>query len=188
MPPHQQQMPRRNTNLLIHDIFSAGEHTTLPWEAISQPADVEWPVECLVSREAKRHNITQQEVNNLVDFGSLEYTGDIKDRLVCPICIGIIVTPVITPCGHLFCLECIQRHHRTCQCCPLDRKRIQVSRTRLARGVMDAIGGLLVQCPNSNAGCTREMRRDCIVEHLLNSCHPAKISQTSTSQINSHGV
>ncbi|KAG5804576.1 hypothetical protein H9Q71_010841 [Fusarium xylarioides] len=81
MPGPQRQRPRRNTNLFIHDLFSADENTTIHWGVISQPADVEWPVECLVSREAKRHCITQQDVNNLVDFGSLEYTSDIEDRL-----------------------------------------------------------------------------------------------------------
>ncbi|RBR05574.1 hypothetical protein FVER53590_25039 [Fusarium verticillioides] len=81
MPGHRQQRPRRSTNLLIHDLFSADENTTSHWVPISQPADVEWPVECLVSREAKRHRITEQDVNNLVDFGCLEYTSDIEDRL-----------------------------------------------------------------------------------------------------------
>ncbi|KAH7224310.1 uncharacterized protein BKA55DRAFT_584429 [Fusarium redolens] len=185
MPVHQQQSRQRNTNLLIHDIFQGGENTTVHWEPVSQPVAVAWPIECLVSHEAKRHCITQQDVNNLVDFGDLEYTSKIKDQLVCPICIGVFVTPIVTPCGHLFCLEYIQKHHRTCQCCPLDRRRIQANRTRLAKGLMDEIGGLDVLCPNSKLGCTREMRRDGVVQHLLTCCYTAEnLLQTSRSKIN----
>ncbi|KAF6513779.1 hypothetical protein HZS61_007104 [Fusarium oxysporum f. sp. conglutinans] len=84
MPVQQQQGRHQNTNLLIHDMFRGGDDTTVHWEPTSPPVAVAWPVECLVSREAKRHCITQQDVNNLVDFGSLEYAGEIKDRLVCP--------------------------------------------------------------------------------------------------------
>ncbi|EXL92944.1 ADP-ribosylation factor family-domain-containing protein [Fusarium oxysporum II5] len=93
MPVQQQQGRQQNTNLLIHDMFRGGDDTTVHWEPTSQPAAVAWPVECLVSREAKRHCITQQDVNNLVDFGSLKYADKIKDRLVCPICIGIFMFP-----------------------------------------------------------------------------------------------
>ncbi|RKK33836.1 hypothetical protein BFJ67_g14076 [Fusarium oxysporum f. sp. cepae] len=73
MPEQQQQGRQQNTNLLIHDMFRGGDDTTVHWEPTSHPVAVAWPVECLVSHEAKRHCITQQDVNNLVDFGSLEY-------------------------------------------------------------------------------------------------------------------
>ncbi|WJG37249.1 uncharacterized protein FOBCDRAFT_234109 [Fusarium oxysporum Fo47] len=185
MPEQQQQGRQQNTNLLIHDMFRGGDDTTVHWEPTSHPVAVAWPVKCLVSREAKRHCITQQDVNNLVDFDSLEYAGEIKDRLVCPICIGIFVTPIMTPCGHLFCLECIQKHHRTRQRCPLDRRRLQANRIRLAKGVMDEVGGLHVLCPNSKLGCTCEMRRDCLVQHLLSCYYTANtIPARSKSQIN----
>ncbi|RKK85317.1 hypothetical protein BFJ71_g14217 [Fusarium oxysporum] len=75
MPEQQQQGRQQNTNLLIHDMFRGGDDTTVHWEPTSHPVAVAWPVECLVSREAKRHCITQQDINNLVDFGSLEYAA-----------------------------------------------------------------------------------------------------------------
>ncbi|RKK93621.1 hypothetical protein BFJ68_g15478 [Fusarium oxysporum] len=75
MPEQQQQGRQQNTNLLIHDMFRGGDDTTVHWEPTSHPVAVAWPVECLVSREAKRHCITQQDVNNLVDFDSLEYAA-----------------------------------------------------------------------------------------------------------------
>ena len=44
----------------------------------------------------------------------LDVGPDVESLLECPICMTVVVKPVVTPCGHLFCEGCIAKYvHET---------------------------------------------------------------------------
>ena len=82
----------------------------------------------------------------------------------CAICLDMIVEPVQTSCGHLFCKQCIDGIHDKCPTC---RKNF----TTAADGFnARKIGGVSVMCPNADRGC---LWKGTLVEsedHLGNRC------------------
>lgn len=45
--------------------------------------------------------------------------------VMCPVCRGIFIEPVVMPCHHVLCLQCFQRTmEETSLTCPMCRKRI----------------------------------------------------------------
>ena len=73
-------------------------------------------------------------------------------ELQCPICQEILLNPLQTTCGHLFCkhclLEALQRRPRDC---PLCRQRHSYMKDAFNHR---KIGNLQVKCPNHAKGCT----------------------------------
>ena len=96
------------------------------------------------------------------------YIGDHKQELEdfkCAICLGVIVEPVQTSCGHLFCAQCINGIHNECPTC-----RHNNFTTTQDGFVARKIGGISVTCPNGNQGCYwMGTLREC-VDHLGNVC------------------
>ena len=94
------------------------------------------------------------------------YIGDHEQELEdykCAICLGVIVEPVQTSCGHLFCVQCIRRVHR----CPTCRRIFTTTQDGF---VARKIGGIRVMCPNANLGCSWMGILGESVDHLDNRC------------------
>ena len=94
------------------------------------------------------------------------YIGDHKQELEdykCAICLGVIVEPVQTSCGHLFCAQCIRRVHR----CPTCRRNFTTTQDGF---VARKIGGICVMCPNADQGCSWKGTLRESVDHLGNRC------------------
>ena len=66
--------------------------------------------------------------------------------LKCPVCLELIVDPVLTTCGHLFCQRCVTGL-RTCPTC---RVELQFMRDQFNER---RVRGLKVKCPNWEKGC-----------------------------------
>ncbi|KAM6502461.1 SNF2 family N-terminal domain containing protein, partial [Amanita muscaria] len=64
--------------------------------------------------------LTQEEKHHLEAMVSKA----IEDCEECPICIGLLNQPRITPCGHVFCLSCITEAISRDPKCPMDRRLI----------------------------------------------------------------
>lgn len=63
-----------------------------------------------------------------------------ESHLQCPICRELLArAPTITECGHTYCNECISRHIRTENRCPLCRQEIQQGKLRLNKIIDDLI-------------------------------------------------
>lgn len=63
-----------------------------------------------------------------------------ESHLQCPICRELLArAPTITECGHTYCNECISRHIRTENRCPLCRQEIQQGKLRLNKVIDDLI-------------------------------------------------
>ncbi|KAJ3472582.1 hypothetical protein NLG97_g10872 [Lecanicillium saksenae] len=105
---------------------------------------------------------------------SLTYVTEPDTNLLCPICHDPLVDPVTTPCDHTFCYRCIRRSIASSPsgtACPIDREPLFwadcFSAARLIRTQLNA---LVVKCPYTNRGCTRELRREMIEKHASSEC------------------
>ena len=82
-----------------------------------------------------------------------DFVEELSDFFKCPICRHCLDDPMQTPCGHRFCLQCINSVlHSSQPECPLDR-------TKLDNVFPDAacrrqINALKVYCSNKDKGCT----------------------------------
>lgn len=108
------------------------------------------------------------------DMYSLSYVAEPDTNLLCPICHDPLVDPVTTPCDHTFCYRCIRRSISSSPsgtACPIDREPLFwadcFSAARLIRTQLNA---LLVKCPYTNRGCTKELRRELIEKHASGEC------------------
>lgn len=131
------------------------------------PPPPPWPVEEWLEPEHMRYPLIDPErVLEIVDFHALNYTGDVDDNFLCPICKMPFVTPVTTPCDHTFCFNCLKQGCERNLLCPVDRKRFRAQNigvaSRLLRNQLDS---LVVACPNAERGCQATARREDIALH-----------------------
>ena len=68
--------------------------------------------------------------------------------LHCSICCDVSFNPVITPCQHVFCRECIESGLRSSFTCPNDRRALNLNSLQTISGLHEYIyNRTLVQCP-----------------------------------------
>ncbi|KAK2023397.1 TRAF-type zinc finger protein [Colletotrichum zoysiae] len=127
----------------------------------------QWPVEELATREALRYSLSSSQVKELLDFSALLYADEPDDNLLCPICKLPVITPIITPCDHTFCLECLKRHFHSSDTCPIDRTRFRAKDCKTSRLLTNILDSLIVECPNSERGCGEKMKREEVVKHTI---------------------
>ncbi|TEA13072.1 Ligand of Numb protein X 2 [Colletotrichum sidae] len=150
---------------LVEEAVRSVEGVTIPLTPRASPT--QWPVEELVTREAFRYSLTTDTVRELLDFSALNYPDEPDDNLVCPICKLPVVTPVITPCDHTFCLECLKRHFFSADTCPIDRTRFRAKDCKTSRLLTNILDSLVVNCPNLERGCEETMKREEVVKHAI---------------------
>ena len=100
------------------------------------------------------------------------YVGDYQKELEdfqCAICYSVIFQPILTtPCGHLFCKQCIEDSKKIRNDCPTCR--YQNFATAPEGFVARKIGGISVMCPNAGRGCTWKGTLGESEDHLNNRC------------------
>ncbi|XWX00574.1 hypothetical protein V2A60_008595 [Cordyceps javanica] len=110
----------------------------------------------------------------IFDMYSLSYVAEPDTNLLCPICHDPLVDPVTTPCDHTFCYRCIRRSIASSPsgtACPIDREPLfWADCFSAARLIRTQLNGLLVKCPYTNRGCTKELRREMIEKHASSEC------------------
>jgi TRAF-type zinc finger protein/C3HC4-type zinc finger (RING finger) protein len=135
----------------------------------SDTQDIIWPVEEWIEREAAKYPLSPSRVRQLVDMQALNYvdpTG-IDDNLLCPICKVPFVTPVTTPCDHTFCFDCVKKGYEMSETCAVDRKPFRPRHVKPAsRIIRNQLDALLVECPNTERGCTEKTKREDLVMHV----------------------
>ena len=78
----------------------------------------------------------------------------VPDDLICSICMTVPIHPVITPCEHIFCRECIHQALEVSSQCPIDRVGCTIHQLREIRGCLSRIwGSIPVKCGSNSAGC-----------------------------------
>lgn len=81
---------------------------------------------------------------------------EIPADMICAICMGLPAEPVVTPCEHFFCRECLQQCLYRQRCCPVDRTEITAHQIRHLRDgslLYRIWGGIQVKCSNFHTGC-----------------------------------
>ncbi|KAL7479274.1 hypothetical protein ACHAW6_005011 [Cyclotella cf. meneghiniana] len=81
----------------------------------------------------------------------------VSDELICGICFSVPYDrPVITPCEHIFCGECLEQAMKRNKCCPNDRCPISTTDVKpLEKGKLlwRIWANILVRCGNCEVGC-----------------------------------
>lgn len=122
-----------------------------------------------------RPPIAQGFPDNMFDVGQ----RDIVDQLRCAVCLGVGRDIVSTPCGHVFCQECLGRwfvhqveHNILAMSCPMCRGHIAGSAASLENNILrNTITQLRTMCATCDWVGS-------MIEHRLHNC-PSSCMDTS---------
>ena len=91
------------------------------------------------------------------------------EEFKCAICLQLVNQPVLTSCGHFFCVKCIKSQ----QTCPTCRKRFTTTRDQRSERLLKAFK---VKCPISEKGCAWEGDLEDTEEHMNKNCPHQQVS------------
>jgi len=90
------------------------------------------------------------------------------DDFTCAICQGIYDRPVITPCRHTYCKECIESWIQIKNSCPLDQKRLRsCDLIQIPYMLQSIINKLLIHCDYHSSGCQEIVPVGDLRKHLI---------------------
>ncbi|XP_065679645.1 TNF receptor-associated factor 5 isoform X2 [Hydra vulgaris] len=100
------------------------------------------------------------------------FLHELSDEHECPVCKMALREPILTACGHRFCLSCseeIRKINKGVLFCPLDKTKLKSEQTFRDKAVERAILQLKVKCNNFLKDCqwTGELRA---INNHLSSC------------------
>ena len=99
------------------------------------------------------------DANRFVDLPPL-----IEEELCCNICCGIFQKPVITPCGHAFCKDCLNTWFNHEKTCPFCRKIVdKICPPPII--VSNILSRLKIKCNYNDRGCMAIVTLDSIEKH-----------------------
>lgn len=82
-----------------------------------------------------------------MDFSSEEYIDIARpEKFHCPVCLELMIHPVLTHCGHAFCLPCLEealKHKSACSLCRKDLDYSSFSESKLIRDIVQRIASRL---------------------------------------------
>ncbi|CAO3665549.1 unnamed protein product [Rhizopus microsporus] len=105
---------------------------------------------------------------SIVDLRAVKYVEKVNENLICCICQTPFIDPVTTPCGHTFCLQCIQQALESSNLCPIDRAVISHELQPAIKIISNMVNELLVHC--TQEGCDFTCQRQLIESHIKNDC------------------
>jgi hypothetical protein len=89
----------------------------------------------------------------------------------CPLCDGIYMDPVVDPCAHVFCKQCILTHLSTTQSCPIQsQKYLDETHLNIFQMVQNILVKQSVLCKNRANNCGWVGRLQELTEHLNTYC------------------
>lgn len=101
-------------------------------------------------------------------YGVTRFISPVDENLLCSICSAVLEDAVLTPCGHSFCLGCLDTWlaRPACTSCPQCRSHVLPSQARPILAVRSLIGALEVYCDNHERGCRLALRLEGLQGHL----------------------
>ncbi|KAF2767147.1 hypothetical protein EJ03DRAFT_329433 [Teratosphaeria nubilosa] len=117
----------------------------------------------------------QSTFNPPLDFRLLEYVTPYDENLMCPICRCPFVEPIIlAECDHCFCRDCIRQTWSSTYSplgprgdCPACRTPAKLGpRSATSKILCNILDELKVRCPKSEDGCTAEVKRGQVQDHV----------------------
>lgn len=133
------------------------------FDSENEEIDVDVPISKTIDKTRKRK---RNDHNKLVPLGiqtwielkhfidekqkNLDYEKTIKEMITCPIHQDIMIDPVVLPCGHTLCNDCLSNGplRSVSRCCPLCKKRIKRSMEFPTNFVIKSyVDQFVVRCP-----------------------------------------
>lgn len=108
------------------------------------------------------------ETNRFIDLPPF-----IEDELTCIICCCILCKPVVTPCGHTFCRECVTEWFKREKSCPVCR-HILLKLCKPPVIITNLLSRLRIKCKFSPKGCREIRNLDEIEKHESKCIHHPK--------------
>ena len=101
--------------------------------------------------------------------------SEITDDITCTICTDIVDSPVLTPCQHVFCRECITNWLGVGNStCPVDRDHLEITQLKpLPRIIQKLVNNLTIRCENFEYGCSFTTKLDnvsLLLDHQNTQC------------------
>ena len=168
-PQNQDGLPRSSipTAVDAHDSSEVGavsDELQTPLRDSSQNATP-------LSSVLQRQKITKQPV----DLRSLEYVGSYDHNLMCAICHCPFVEPARLDCDHFFCRDCVNQalmhQARDAKCCPSCRRKTRrISIVPVPKIINRILDELPVRCPYAKEGCSEELPRGAVQDHVDRYC------------------
>ncbi|XP_074654204.1 E3 ubiquitin-protein ligase PDZRN3-like [Tubulanus polymorphus] len=101
------------------------------------------------------------------------FISHVDQNLICPICSAALEEAVLTPCGHSFCLLCLEtwltRSDNGVESggtCPECRAFIRSSESKPVIAIRNLINGMNIICENQEHGCSLVVKLDRLTTHL----------------------
>ncbi|CAH1791307.1 unnamed protein product [Owenia fusiformis] len=102
-------------------------------------------------------------------FGVHRFPSAIDQNLLCGICSAVLEDAVLTPCGHSFCIRCLQTwltRPGVISTCPECRTETGSNDIRPIHSIRNFINGLNIECDHSDRGCKAVVHLERMKAHL----------------------
>ncbi|KAG8628582.1 hypothetical protein KVT40_004455 [Elsinoe batatas] len=160
---------------------SGAESSSLPSSSVpSDPFGMRRIERRLAFAESWNNSSRRSAWNSPVDFHLLDYVSEYDNNLMCPICHSPFVDPVVLQeCDHCFCRDCLRQTWSISEYqpglpkgnCPTCRTRCKLmGRGPVSRILVNILDDLVVRCPKHEEGCTSEIKRSEVQNHVNNYC------------------
>eukprot|EP01063_Lacrimia_lanifica_P036807 TRINITY_DN7394_c0_g1_i1.p1 TRINITY_DN7394_c0_g1~~TRINITY_DN7394_c0_g1_i1.p1 ORF type:complete len:554 (+),score=170.15 TRINITY_DN7394_c0_g1_i1:105-1766(+) len=97
------------------------------------------------------------------------FVGEVDPNFICPVGQGVMVSPVVTPCGHEFCQGCLNKALMRKEECPMCRRGVlltAVPTLKVPQKTARCTKALDVYCDNKPTGCEWTGRWGDLADHL----------------------
>eukprot|EP00301_Raphidiophrys_heterophryoidea_P007108 c1279_g1_i1.p1 GENE.c1279_g1_i1~~c1279_g1_i1.p1 ORF type:complete len:458 (+),score=69.80 c1279_g1_i1:64-1374(+) len=93
-------------------------------------------------------------MNTNIGFDPARFPA-LQEDFICPICHGVLNMPILTPCGHVFCEECVTGWVTRNRRCPVCQLSVHLTEIRNAPFILkNLLSSLKIRC--THAGCTNQ--------------------------------
>ncbi|CAO2607932.1 LON peptidase N-terminal domain and RING finger protein 2 [Lemmus lemmus] len=105
---------------VLESVFPAAPSSTLKRQL---PSDTEDECEGNTPEKVPKKDVDSSPQGNVNSLEEPEFTIDVAD-FECALCMRLLFEPVTTPCGHTFCLKCLERCLDHAPHCPLCKDKL----------------------------------------------------------------
>ncbi|KAK7828458.1 hypothetical protein U0070_008967 [Myodes glareolus] len=111
---------REEDKKALESVFPAAPSSTLKRQL---PSDTEDECERNTPEKVPKKDVDSSPQGNVNSLEEPEFTIDVAD-FECALCMRLLFEPVTTPCGHTFCLKCLERCLDHAPHCPLCKDKL----------------------------------------------------------------